>query len=397
MAAHDSNKQDKPVTDRPASGRTPAALPAFISRLLALTSSLDPHAELLPTLGRVLDVMVELEPRAAAGIWLRGSGHGDQIVHRASVGLAGDAKRLGHPDGRLFPELAEERVTMLGAGVDGSLHFAAPSFERATIASYELLLEQAACIATMTIRMLRDEDKLRHATHSIVQLEKLAGIGSSAAGIVHELNNPLTAIVAYSDFLTKRLQDRAAPDTDVERLHRIGEAAQRIQRFCRELSDYARPGGKLREPIDLHATIDRALGFCMHGLRDADIVVERSYRDIPMMVGTDTQLTQVFVNLFTNAWHAMADVPGGSLRIATRLNGLRVVVEVADEGHGIEEHQLARIFDNYFTTKPKGKGVGLGLSIVKQIIDDHNGSIRAENRDSNGTIFYIELPVGMGE
>ena len=134
---------------------------------------------------------------------------------------------------------------------------------------------------------------------NLAQLEKLATIGQTASQIVHELNNPLTAIVAYSDYLTRRLKDHELPDSDIGRLMKITEAAMRIQRFCRELTDYSRPTHTLHAPIDIHDVIDRALSFCVHGLRSQDIAVERVYRDVPMVVGVDTALTQVFVNLIT--------------------------------------------------------------------------------------------------
>jgi signal transduction histidine kinase len=208
------------------------------------------------------------------------------------------------------------------------------------------------------------------------------------------MNNPLTAIVAYTDYLQKRFEHGQRADTDLERLHRIGEAASRLQRFCRDLTDYSRPESTLLAPIDVHTVLDRALGFCMHGLRSADITVVRSYRDVPLIMGKDTQLTQVFVNLITNASHAMEH--GGTLRIDTIRRDNEVLVEVADEGHGIPADVLPRIFDSYFTTKPRGSGIGLGLSIVKQVIVAHGGQVRAAAREPRGTVFSILLPIGMG-
>jgi C4-dicarboxylate-specific signal transduction histidine kinase len=224
------------------------------------------------------------------------------------------------------------------------------------------------------------------------QLQKLATIGRSAASVVHELNNPLTTIMAYSDFLMRRCEQGDGDNTTLEHLARIHEAAARIQQFSRQLIDYSRPASSLSGPVDLHTVIDRALSFCMHLLRSSDIGVERSYRDIPVIDGLETPLTQVFVNLITNAWHAMEE-SSGTLRLATKQHDGTVIIEVSDDGHGIAAEHLPRLFDAYYTTKTKSTGVGLGLHIVQQIITDHDGTIRVANRDPGGAVFTIELPL----
>jgi C4-dicarboxylate-specific signal transduction histidine kinase len=391
----EEKEEDRHDTARPRSGMVTTGPNEVVRRLVDVASS---GGELRETLERMLQVLVELEPHAAAGISLhpRGLTQRHFWMHHAEGLSLTVTQEL--QEGRMFPELAEEVVAPLTCeasdmALDGTLHYAASSFENAPAEVYEEILQRAAMVIGMVVRMLRAESELRTGREQLAHLQKLADFGQTAAGIVHELNNPLTAIVAYSDFLLKRSIDRGVADADVDRLRRISEAATRIQQFCRELVDYSRPGA-LHGPVDVHAVIDRALSFSMHSLRSADITVERTYRDIPMVMGVDTQLTQVFVNLFTNAWHSMAEV-GGTLSIRTRAETSVVTIEVADEGHGIELHVLPHIFDSYFTTKPRGQGAGLGLSIVRQILNDHSGQIRAENREPKGTIFYIELPVGM--
>ena len=380
-------------TARPRSGMVfSAGAHECLSRLVEAATASD---DLRDTLVRMLEVLVELEPHAAAGLWLRarsGVRESDLVLHY-SMDMSLAVRENDRGQGRMFPELAEEVMAPLTGEVEGTLHFSAPNFERSAAEVYEELLPRAAAIVSLAVRAVRSESELRLGRERLGHLERLAGFGQTAASIVHELNNPLTAIVAYSDFLLKRSQDRGAPEPDIDRLRRISEAATRIQQFCRELVDYSRPGG-LQGPVDVHAVIDRALGFCMHSLRSADITVERTYRDIPLVLGIDTQLTQVFVNLFTNSWHAMTQA-GGTLSIRTRAEDGWVIVEVADDGHGIEQHVLPHIFDSYFTTKPRGQGAGLGLSIVRQILNDHGGQIRADTREPRGTVFYIELPHGM--
>jgi C4-dicarboxylate-specific signal transduction histidine kinase len=388
-------KRERSWTDRPISGRVPASMPACIATLLAVASETDGGEDWMAVVRRMLDVLVELEPEAVAAVILE-QGRETVVLHRTRLSLP-SLPAQPNDDGRLFPDMAAERHVPLGGILYGSLHYATPSaFVNATSESYELLLHQAACAIQLAVRALRTEAALEASERHHAQLDKLATLGQTAASVVHELNNPLTAIVAYTDFLERRLAMRRAPHTDLERLRRIAEAAARIQHFCRELTDYSRPAGRLHGPIDLHEVIDRALRFCMHGLRDSDITVERRYRDVPIVEGIDGQLTQVFVNLITNAAHAMSGMQGATLNITTRADATHVEVTIADDGHGIPEDTLPRIFDSYFTTKAQGEGVGLGLSIVRRIVSDHGGTIRAENRPEGGTVFSIALPIGMG-
>jgi signal transduction histidine kinase len=329
------------------------------------------------------------------GVWLPGDKPGTPARVLVRPGTPPAAPPERRPD-RLFPTLAVEVAAPIPLdGEEGSIHLGAPNLERLDEPALRALLTQAGAIVALVARLGRSEEKARTLAGHLAQLEKLASVGRTAAGIVHELNNPLTTVIAYSDYLARRLRSNPVEPTDLERLERIHEAASRIQRFSRDLIDYSRPAQSLPMPVDLHQVMDRALGFCMHGLRGADITVERSYRDIPSIEGVESPLTQVFVNLFTNAWHAMAH-GGGVLRIETSWMGDRVRVEVSDDGPGIDPLHLARVFDPYFTTKSPGAGVGLGLSIVRQIIGDHGGSVDAANRTPRGATFRIELPVRRG-
>jgi two-component system NtrC family sensor kinase len=381
----------KRQSQSPSSSLLPASVPACVGRLLHEAAATAPGTPVVRTVERLLDIVAELETGGGAGVRLR---LGDEEIVVCRRERTPEARHSGVPPAedaeRLFPELAEERIVRL-PNEGGTVHFAAPSFESASAESYDHLLRQLAAIVTLIVRGSDLEASgTREAPGSMAQLEKLATIGQTASQIVHEINNPLTAIIAYSEFLAKRLRDREMPEGDVDRLLRINEAATRIQRFCRELTDYSRPAGSLRELCDLGSVIDRALSFCVHGLRSADITVERIYRDVPPILGVETALTQVFVNLITNAWHAMAD--GGVLSIRTLSRDGWVEAEVADEGCGIDQADLPRIFDAYFTTKQKGSGVGLGLSIVRQIVEDHRGTVRVERGETRGTVFVLSFP-----
>jgi signal transduction histidine kinase len=181
----------------------------------------------------------------------------------------------------------------------------------------------------------------------------------------------------------------------VERLRRIGESAGRILRFARDLIAYAKPSIEPPSPVVIHSVIDQALVFCEHELERAAIRVERTFAsDIGPVFGVRDQLTQVFVNLFTNACHAM-DPAGGTLVVRTQPDGprQRVRVSVGDTGVGIEPENLNRVFEPFFTTKTDGRGTGLGLSIVRNIVLLHGGAVTVESEPDRGTTFVVELPI----
>lgn len=238
-----------------------------------------------------------------------------------------------------------------------------------------------------------DADEIRSLRAQVIQLEKLASLGQLVASIVHELNNPLTSIIAYSDHLVRKAKQSGADPADVERIQRIQEAADRIRRFARDLTDFSRPATDDRAALSIQAIIERALLFCDHILDDGGVVITKVFADVPPVLGVAGQLTQVFVNLFTNAAHAMQAHEGHlDIAIAPSSSGREVVITVGDDGHGIDDAHLDRIFEPFFTTKPDGRGTGLGLSIVRDILQSHGGQIRAQPRSPKGALFTIELP-----
>jgi signal transduction histidine kinase len=250
--------------------------------------------------------------------------------------------------------------------------------------------------------------ELRTLESHVIQAEKLASFGQIAAGMVHELNNPLTSIVAYTDYLIRKFVDaegdRLEAD-DVDRLRRISESANRMLRFTRDLVSYARPSSEVAVPVVLHTVIDQALAFCEHLLAEAGAKVSRRFGSGVLTVrARPEQLAQVFVNLVTNACHAMP-AKGGELVIATSADaaGKWLEVHVEDNGHGIAEEHLSQVFAPFFTTKRDRSGTGLGLSIVKSILglsivksilDNHGGEIRVASpaKAGHGTSFVIRLP-----
>lgn len=255
------------------------------------------------------------------------------------------------------------------------------------------VLENARQRAHMTTEIDELRAQVDERESLLTQSDKLASLGQLAAGMVHEINNPLTSILAYTDFLSKRAAARADAE-DVERLRRINESAHRMLRLSRDIVSYARPSSSLSQPVVISSVIEQAFAFCEHLLEESGVNVDRKFGDGVLPVrGRPEQLAQVFVNLFTNACHAMPQ-KGGALLITTELSAdeTRVRVVVADNGHGIEPENLPRVFLPFFTTKDERHGTGLGLAIVKRIVESHEGSVDVESGDG-GTRFIILLPV----
>ena len=313
-----------------------------------------------------------------------------------------ELRGVGMDPTRLFPGFAYERVLDVEAG--STLHLASddPQLEdddspmMHVVRRAALAMGRGLGLARGHAKATSDARDLRALNSHMVQAEKLASLGQIAAGVVHELNNPLTSIVAYTDWLIRKQNGTAGggdPDS-LERLRRIGESASRILRFTRDLVAYARPSSEVPVPVSVHTVIDQALAFCEHVLAQHGAQVERRFGEaLPAVRGMHEQLVQVFVNLFTNACHAMP-ADGGALVVSTSLteDGLRLAVFVDDNGHGIAPDQLTQIFAPFFTTKVDGRGTGLGLSIVKNIMDNHGAEIRAERTDGGGARFVLLFP-----
>ena len=240
-----------------------------------------------------------------------------------------------------------------------------------------------------------DQSRLQELEDQVIRAERLATLGKIAAGVVHELNNPLTSISVYADYLQRKLVDAGIDPTDLEKLRRISASAQRIQRFARELVDYARPPGTDIEPIDINDVVRQSLSICEH-LFDTETTRVAMELDptIPMVEAVPGQLEQVVINLVTNAAHAV-DVAGGTIRVRTRHGHGRIELEIADSGPGVPEADRERIFEPFYTTKPDGKGTGLGLPIVRNIVDQHLGEVAVGDADLGGAAFVVRLPAAI--
>lgn len=247
--------------------------------------------------------------------------------------------------------------------------------------------------AAGVIAIGQDRTELRELEGQVLHAERLATLGQLAAGIVHEINNPLTSISVYGEYLLTKLKRGGTEQADLDRVERILQSSDRIMSFTRNLLAYARPSNEEAQPLDINDVIDEALGFCEHLIREARITVTRDYvDDLPVISGVAGQLHQVFVNLITNACNAARE-HGGELHLATRRAGRdRIQIAVKDDGVGIPSDDLERVFEPFFSTRRRGKGTGLGLSIVNSIVERHRGEIRIESELGRGTEVLVTLP-----
>ncbi|HWP09956.1 MAG TPA: ATP-binding protein [Polyangiaceae bacterium] len=363
--------------------------------LLALALDLPVDAGQNEVTERFLDGLSALLPHLALGTCvIMEPGERPVISVRLPPG-ASDA--MQRDPTRLFPILREERVLPLDDA--STFHVGSqtvlPPLDLQIAERAALVLSRSLARAQSFRRVHGSARNLERLQAHMIQAEKLASLGQIVAGVVHELNNPLTSIIAYSEYLTRKAQARLPePEAtdDLERLRRIQEAAGRILRFSRDLVAYARPSNEIPGPVSLVEVVDKALVFCEHEF--AGIAVKRELPPtLPAIRGVAGALTQVFVNLFTNAAHAMGGGGELSLRARIDLDARAVLLDIEDSGVGIGPEHLPLVFEPFFTTKSEGRGSGLGLSIVRGILDAAGGTIEVDSVPGEGTTFTLTLPI----
>jgi two-component system NtrC family sensor kinase len=233
------------------------------------------------------------------------------------------------------------------------------------------------------------EDMLQQVTRQqIGRSEQLASVGRLAAGVAHEINNPLTGVLAFADLLREKENMDAQ---DREDLDLIVRETKRAREIVRGLLDFARETPTRVAPLDVNDLVRQTLQLL--GKREAfqDINLVDDLADhLPSIRGDRNQLQQVFVNLSLNACEAMPG--GGTLLISTSAADGQVAIEVTDTGSGIQREHVDKIFEPFFTTKPVGKGTGLGLSVSYGIVQQHGGTLEVKSQVGMGTTFTITLP-----
>jgi PAS domain S-box-containing protein len=242
----------------------------------------------------------------------------------------------------------------------------------------------------------RDITEVKRLEEQLIQAEKLAAMGQMLAGVAHELNNPLTAILGASELI----RDRAGIDENTKRqLDMTHRQARRAARIVQNLLEFSRPASPQKKALDLNAVIDRTLQLHEHSLRRNSIQVDfHPAADLPPTVGDANQLIQVFLNLIGNAEHAIREVrPSGRIQIRLGQKASRIFATVQDDGTGIPAEVLPKIFDPFFTTKRPGGGTGLGLSICLSIVREHGGDMDVESLPAGGAAFTVYLPIAVLE
>jgi two-component system NtrC family sensor kinase len=236
----------------------------------------------------------------------------------------------------------------------------------------------------------RDERLKEFARKKIMESERLAVVGQLAAGVAHELNNPLQGIVTYAHLLLERAGEGPSRDG----LQKIVVQADRCREIIRSLLDFSRPRKPQVRPADINAILRECLALVERQAMFHNIEIRSDFApDLPPAAADPTQVQQVFMNLIINAAEAMEG--GGRLSLATRFDPAERAVEAAvtDTGHGIAPGDMDRIFDPFFTTKGVGHGTGLGLSISYGIVKEHHGTITVDSEVGRGSTFTVRFPV----
>jgi len=282
----------------------------------------------------------------------------------------------------IVPIIVEERVWGL-INLDG---LAPNAFDDSTLSTVALLAELASFAIKLRLDLTEQERLQRH----LIQSEKLASLGETIAGIAHEINNPLTAILSNAQLLALR---RGGP-ADEASINSIVLEAKRTADLVKNLLAFSRKESKKREVIGVNELIKQAVNLKRYQLRvnNIQLISEPCETSYPVLVTTQ-QMQQVLLNLLNNAEQAIAKTSHpGIIRVEGGRRGDTVFITVTDNGNGIPAHVLPFIFDPFFTTKNLGEGTGLGLSIAHTLIENHGGTISAKSEPGN-TVFTIELPM----
>jgi PAS domain S-box-containing protein len=259
-----------------------------------------------------------------------------------------------------------------------------------------IIYENGEELATMGIyndlrEKLAVEKKLKEAQTQVAQAEKMASLGQLAAGVAHEINNPLTGILFHASLALETLNE---VDPIREDLENAIEDVHRCEDIVRNLLAYSRQTNPTKDIIQLNTLVDQSLALVRIQMLYNDIEIVKEMSEEMMLVHVDkNQLTQVVINLVMNAVAAMDRKGTLTLRTYRNKPGQKVYLEVSDTGCGIPKENLSRIFDPFFTTKEPGKGTGLGLSTAYGIIRENGGNISVTKTSSDGTSFLVELPL----
>jgi PAS domain S-box-containing protein len=302
-----------------------------------------------------------------------------EIIHQTYVEGIEQAKALVVGEAVSLPKLELELAARDGRTV-------------VTEATGSLLLTPDGTLSFLGV--IRDISARRMLEAQLRQAQKMEAVGCLAAGVSHEINNPLGVILGFAQGIERRT---AADAPERVPIAAIVREALRCKNLVQELLTFSRTSKRCVEPVDLGAVIRSALVLLHARAKTQNVAVaEEIADDLPAMQAERTQVQQVLVNLGTNALDAMTS--GGELTVrAAQADGGSVLLEVADTGTGIAEDHRSRIFEPFFTTKEVGKGTGLGLSLVYEIVQQHGGTIDVQSEVGRGTTIRVRFPTTAGE
>jgi two-component system NtrC family sensor kinase len=249
---------------------------------------------------------------------------------------------------------------------------------------------------THVITIGEDITEWKRVQDQVSQTEKLAAVGQLAAGVMHEINNPLATIGACVEALTMRVEDLPPVDAQGfgEYLRIMGSELERCKSIVNGLLDFSRPKARVKRRVELNQIVEDALFLVKHHHKYRGIRLERRLAgDLPVILANHEQLIQVFLSLMLNAIDAMEGEGVLSVRTDHFGDGQHVLAEFHDTGAGIPRDALAKIFEPFFTTKQAGRGTGLGLSICYGIVQEHGGRIVVDSQPGRGSLFQVILPV----
>ncbi|MBL6972580.1 MAG: two-component sensor histidine kinase, partial [Desulfobacterales bacterium] len=232
----------------------------------------------------------------------------------------------------------------------------------------------------------------------VIETGKLASIGELAAGIAHEINNPVAIMVEEAGWIQDLLEEEEFKEgKNLEEFNRalkqINTQGKRCKEITHKLLSFARKTDSRVQVVQINDLIDEAVGISEQRAKYGNVVIKTNLeKSLPCIQASQSEMQQVFLNLINNALDAM-DNRGGIMDITSRLEGSNIILDFADNGPGIPRSNLARIFDPFFTTKPVGKGTGLGLSICYGIIKKMGGEIDIRSVIDMGTTFSIRIPI----
>jgi two-component system NtrC family sensor kinase len=236
---------------------------------------------------------------------------------------------------------------------------------------------------------------LKAAQSVLVRTEKLSSLGQLSASIAHEINNPLAGILTFAKLVSRTLAEGPPDEQRLAGLQKnlglVEREAKRCSAIVKSLLDFARERPLSPKELDVNAVVEEALSLVGHQVVLQGVALEKELSPLPPVVADFGQLRQAFVNVAMNACEAMAGAKGSRLRVLSREAGGKVEIVFADNGPGIPQERMQKIFDPFYTTKEKG--TGLGLSVVYGIVERHGGTVAVESQLGEGTVFTLRLPV----